>query len=61
MKEELEFDDFAFTVPTFIFRWIIVDFKSKKIINVGVVCFLLSPLEASYRYAFKINASQNFF
>lgn len=44
MKEELEFDDFAFTLPTFIFGWIIVDFKSKMIINVGVVCFLLNPL-----------------
>lgn len=61
MKEELEFDDFAFTVHTFIFRLIIVDFKGKRIVNMGVICFLLSPLEASYRHAFKIKASQNLF
>lgn len=62
MKGELEFDDsFIFTVPTFIFKWIIVDFKSRRIINMGVDCFLLNPLEASYRDAFKINVSQNSF
>lgn len=37
MKEQLEFVDFAFTLPTFIFGWIFVDFKSKWVINVGVV------------------------
>lgn len=59
MKGELEFDySFIFSVPTFIFRWIIVDFKTRRIINVGVDCFLLSPSEASYRGAFKINVTR---